>query len=97
MMDPLGVWAGITAATSHLRHVRISEWRITEICAGLRTDDLKLPTWDFPVFYRRDPIDRLLLALCRSCVMLVPTRFPGDTQMQTASTKTLAHVRECAC
>jgi hypothetical protein len=45
----------IAAVAPYLRHVHIAAARIAEICADIAPDDLKLPTWDYPVFYRRDP------------------------------------------
>jgi hypothetical protein len=51
----LRILDSIAAAAPHLRHVRIDAARLAEICAGIAPDDLKLPAWDFPVFYRRDP------------------------------------------
>lgn len=55
MMGSLGIRAGIAAAAPHLRHVHIDEARLADVCAGIGPADLKLPTWDYPVFYRRDP------------------------------------------
>lgn len=45
----------IAAAAPHLRHVEIVAARLAEICADIAPGDLRLPAWDFPVFYRRDP------------------------------------------
>ena len=51
----LGVLEAIAENASRLRYVRIDEARLAEVCAGIGPGDLKLPAWDFPVFYRRDP------------------------------------------
>ena len=52
--SPLAVLESSTWAAPRLRHVRIDEARLAQVCAGIGPDDLKLPAWDFPVFYRRD-------------------------------------------
>jgi hypothetical protein len=54
-MEPLGVLTGVAGAAPHLRHVHIDAARLAEVCAGLMPDDLRLPTWDAPVFCRHDP------------------------------------------
>jgi hypothetical protein len=51
----LGVLESTAWAAPQLRHVRIDPARLAEVCAGIAPGDLKLPTWEFPVFYRRDP------------------------------------------
>jgi hypothetical protein len=33
----------------------MDEARLAVVCADISPGDLRLPTWDFPVFYRRDP------------------------------------------
>lgn len=45
----------VAAAAPHLRHVEIVAARLAEICADIAPGDLRLPAWDFPVFYCRDP------------------------------------------
>jgi len=49
------ILAAVATAAPHLRHVEIVAARLAELCAGIAADDLRLPAWDFPVFYRRDP------------------------------------------
>ncbi len=51
----LGVLEAVAENASRLRNVRIDAARLAEVCAGIGPGDLKLPAWDFPVFYRRDP------------------------------------------
>jgi hypothetical protein len=53
--DSLGVLESVAAAWPRCHHVRIDEARLVEVCARLSPGDLRLPTWDFPVFYRDDP------------------------------------------
>ncbi len=45
----------VAAVMPSLRHVHINAAWLTEICAGIAPHDLRLPTWDFPAFYRRAP------------------------------------------
>ena len=54
-LDTLDVIESVSAAVPRLRHVRIDETRLAEVCAGIEPDGLKLPAWDFPVFYRAAP------------------------------------------
>jgi hypothetical protein len=52
--DTLGVLESVAAAIPLSRHMRINEGRLAEVCAGIMPTDLKLPTWDFPIFIRED-------------------------------------------
>jgi len=52
--DTLGVLESVETAIPLCRHVRIDEGRLAEVCAAIPPDELKLPTWDFPVFIRED-------------------------------------------
>jgi Queuosine salvage protein len=52
--DTLGVLESVEAAMPLCRHVRIDEGQLTEVCAGIEPNELKLPAWDFPVFIRED-------------------------------------------
>jgi hypothetical protein len=52
--DTLGVLESIEPVLPLCRHVRIDEARLAEVCTAIRSDELKLPAWDFPVFIRED-------------------------------------------
>jgi hypothetical protein len=49
--DDLGILESVAVVIPRCRHVRIDEARLAEVCAGIEADDLKLPTWDAPVFF----------------------------------------------
>ncbi len=46
----LNILEAVIEAAPHLRHVRIDADRLAAVCAAIAPSDLKLPTWDFPVF-----------------------------------------------
>jgi len=51
----LGVLEAVAEAAPRCQHVRIDKMRLAEVCAGIRPADVRLPTWNFPTFYRADP------------------------------------------
>jgi hypothetical protein len=51
--EDLGVLAAVEATVPHLRHARIDEAQLANVCAKFGADDLQLPTWDEPVFFPR--------------------------------------------
>jgi hypothetical protein len=48
----LDVLAAVAQAQGRLRHVRIDAERLALVCGRVTADEIRLPTWDFPVFYR---------------------------------------------
>ena len=55
VLESLGVLESVEAVLPNCQHVAIDEARLADVCAGINAGDLKMPTWDEPVFSRASP------------------------------------------
>jgi Potential Queuosine, Q, salvage protein family len=55
ILESLGVLESVEAALPDCQHVTIDEVRLADVCTGIGADDLRLPTWEMPVFSRSSP------------------------------------------